>query len=83
VKWLLRDRYDSVTHLASFGRPVLVVVAERDSIVPPRFGKALYDSLAEPGQLKVVKAAEHNDWMGRVDEAWWREAIGFLLAPLH
>jgi alpha-beta hydrolase superfamily lysophospholipase len=27
VKWLLRDRYDSVTHLALFGHPVLVVVA--------------------------------------------------------
>ena len=53
VKWLLRDRYDSVTHLASFGRPVLVVVAERDSIVPPHFGEALYNSLAEPRQLMV------------------------------
>ncbi|MDB5783050.1 alpha/beta hydrolase [Caballeronia mineralivorans] len=83
VKWLLRDRYDSVTHLASFGRPVLVVVAERDSIVPPRFGEALYNSLAEPRQLMVVKAAEHNDWIGRVDETWWREAISFLLTPSH
>ncbi|SAK77732.1 alpha/beta hydrolase [Caballeronia ptereochthonis] len=81
VKWLLRDRYDSMAHLASFGRPVLVVVAERDSIVPQRFGEKLYDSLAEPRRLLVVKAAEHNDWMGRVDETWWREAIGFLLAP--
>ena len=79
VKWLLRDQFDSVTHLASFGRPILVVIAERDSIVPARFGKALYNSLAEPRQLMVVKAADHNDWIGRVDETWWREAIGFLL----
>lgn len=83
VKWLLRDRYDSVTHLASFGRPVLVAVAERDSIVPPRFGEALYNSLAEPRRLMVVKAAEHNDWIGRVDETWWRESISFLLTPSH
>jgi alpha-beta hydrolase superfamily lysophospholipase len=83
VKWLLRDRYDSVTHLALFGRPVLVVVAERDSIVPPRFAEAVYDSLAEPRRLMVVKAAEHNDWNGRVDERWWRDAIGFLLTPPH
>jgi fermentation-respiration switch protein FrsA (DUF1100 family) len=83
VKWLLRDRYDSVTHLALFGHPVLVVVAERDSIVPPRFGEALYSTLAEPRQLMVVKAAEHNDWIGCVDEPWWREAIGFLLTPSH
>jgi fermentation-respiration switch protein FrsA (DUF1100 family) len=79
VKWLLRDRYDSVTHLATFARPVLIVIAECDSIVPPRFGEALYHSLAEPRQLIVVKAAEHNDWMSRVDEFWWRKAVDFLL----
>ncbi|WP_429347698.1 alpha/beta hydrolase [Paraburkholderia sp. Clong3] len=65
VKWLLRDRYDSVTHLASLGRPVLVVVAERDSIVPPALRRSA---------LQLA---------GRVDETWWREAIGFLLTPSH
>ncbi|RQQ52927.1 alpha/beta hydrolase [Burkholderia stagnalis] len=83
VKWLLRDRYDSATHLASFGHPVVVAVAERDSIVPARFGKALYDALADPKRLTVMKSAEHNDWISVVDEAWWRHAIGFLLAPTH
>ncbi len=42
VKWLLRDRYDSAAHLASLGGPVMVAVAARDDIVPPRFGIALY-----------------------------------------
>ncbi|TMI06914.1 MAG: alpha/beta hydrolase [Betaproteobacteria bacterium] len=79
VKWLLRDRYDSVTHLASFGRPILVAVAERDSIVPARFGTALYEALSEPKRLTVLKGAEHNDWPGRVDDAWWSEATNFLL----
>ncbi|KVC65911.1 alpha/beta hydrolase [Burkholderia stagnalis] len=83
VKWLLRDRYDSAAHLGSFGRPVVVAVAERDSIVPARFGKALYDALADPKRLTVMKSAEHNDWISVVDEAWWRHAIGFLLAPTH
>lgn len=80
VKWLVHDRYDSVTHLAAFRRPVLVVVAERDSIVPARFGEALHNALSGPKQLKIVEAAEHNDWIGHVDNSWWREAIGFLLA---
>lgn len=79
VKWLLRDRYDSAAQLASFDRPVLVVVAERDSVVPARFGAALYEALTAPKQLAVVKDAEHNDWVTRVDDVWWREAITFLL----
>jgi pimeloyl-ACP methyl ester carboxylesterase len=79
VTWLLRDRYESTANLASFGRPVVVVVAERDRIVPARFGVALYDALAEPKRLTRVAAADHNDWVHRVDDAWWRQALGFLL----
>jgi uncharacterized protein len=79
VKWLLRDRYDTVDHLASFDRPVLIAVAERDNIVPARFGVALYEALAAPKRLMILKAAGHNDWPARVDKTWWREAITSLL----
>ena len=79
VKWLLRDRYDSASHLASFGRPILVAVAERDSIVPARFGSALYEALRGPKRLAVLKAADHNDWFDRLDDRWWLEATSFLL----
>jgi len=27
-----------------------------------------------------VPGAGHNDWPGRVDAAWWRQAVDFLLA---
>jgi pimeloyl-ACP methyl ester carboxylesterase len=77
----IKDNSDSITYLASFDRPVLVVVAERDSIVPAQLGKALYNALPGPKQLIVVIAAEHNDWISHVDDAWWQEAINILLAP--
>ena len=79
VGWLLRDRYDSAAHLAHFGRPVAVVVAERDDIVPARFGKALFDSLVEPKRLWLLDGAGHNDWARRVDAAWWARAVDWLL----
>jgi pimeloyl-ACP methyl ester carboxylesterase len=75
VKWMLRDRYDSAAHLASFGHPVVVAVAEHDSIVPTGFGIALYESLKGPKHLMLIKAAGHNDWPDRVDAGWWQEAI--------
>jgi pimeloyl-ACP methyl ester carboxylesterase len=81
VKWLLNDQYDSAAHLSAFDRPVLVVVAERDSIVPTRFSEALYRALPGPRRLIVVKDAEHNDWIAHIDESWWREAIDFVLTP--
>jgi alpha-beta hydrolase superfamily lysophospholipase len=80
VQWLLRDHYDSAAHLASLGRPVMVAIAARDSIVPPQFGQALYAALGEPKRLAVIDGAEHNDWFARLDDAWWQEAIAFLLS---
>jgi pimeloyl-ACP methyl ester carboxylesterase len=80
VRWLLRDRYDSAAHLASFGRPILVVVAERDRIVAARFGVALHEALGEPRQLAVIEDAGHNDWPRHLDAGWWRRAASFLLA---
>jgi pimeloyl-ACP methyl ester carboxylesterase len=80
VRWLLRDRYDSVAHLAAFGRPVVVAVAEQDDIVPPHFGNALYRGLPEPKLWLPLPGAGHNDWPGRVDAAWWQQAVNFMLA---
>ncbi len=79
VRWFLRDRYDSVSNLASYDRPVVVAIAERDDIVPARFGLALYESLSAPKQLRLMGGAGHNDWVQAIDEAWWRDVIGFLL----
>jgi len=78
VGWLLRDRYDSVANLSGYTGRVAVVIAEQDSIVPPKLGRALFESLPEPKRLWIVPAADHNDWLGRVDAAWWRSLIGFL-----
>jgi pimeloyl-ACP methyl ester carboxylesterase len=79
VTWMLRDRYDSAAALAAFGAPVVVVVAERDSIVPARFALALYESLKGPKHLMLIEGAEHNDWADRVDPSWWQEAISRAL----
>jgi hypothetical protein len=48
---MLRDGYDTQARLASFDRPVVVAVAERDSLVPARFGVALHAALGGPKRL--------------------------------
>jgi fermentation-respiration switch protein FrsA (DUF1100 family) len=79
VRWLLRDRYDTVKNLEAFRRPVTLVLAELDEIVPARFGLTLFERLAHPKSLLVVPSAGHNDWPLRVDGVWWRSAIEPLL----
>jgi uncharacterized protein len=75
VKWMLRDEYDSAAHLARFDRPVVVAVAERDSVVPAKFGIALHDALRGPKRLVVIEGSDHNDWPALVDASWWRAAV--------
>lgn len=60
-------------------RPVVAAVAERDSIVPARFGTARHAELDGPKRLLVIEAADHNDWPYRVDAGWWRAATAFAL----
>ena len=79
VGWLLRDRYDSAENLAAYRGRVAVVVAERDSIVPAKFGRALYEGLSAPKRLWTVPGTDHNDWPLRVDDAWWAGLMEFLL----
>lgn len=63
--------------------PVAVLVAERDSIIPARFGRHLYQQLGAPKRLWQVPGAEHNDWLGYVDEGWWAEMAEHLLPVLR
>jgi len=79
MPWLLRDAYDSEAHLARFPHPVLVAVAGADTLVPARFGIALHAALAGPKRLAVIPGAEHNQLLHRLDAAWWRDALAFLL----
>lgn len=79
VRWMLRDEYDSAARLAAFDRPVVIAVAERDRVVPARFGIALHGSLKGPRHLLVIPASDHNDWPDRVDDGWWRDVIATFL----
>lgn len=81
LAWLVHDRYDSVAHLAGYRGRVVVVVAERDRIVPAEFGRALFAGLAAAKALRVVAGADHNDWFEHADDAWWRETMRALRPP--
>jgi pimeloyl-ACP methyl ester carboxylesterase len=76
----LRDRYDSVAHLAGWSGPSAVIVVERDRIVPAESGRALFAALAGDKRLRVVAGADHNDWMARVGPDWWRETLAPMLS---
>jgi pimeloyl-ACP methyl ester carboxylesterase len=78
ARHLTRDRYDSVSNLITFDKPVAVAIAEADEVVPSRHSMRLYDALSAPKRLWRFKGAGHNSWPANPGDKWWEEAMLFL-----
>ena len=61
VRWLLRDRYDSVDYIAKVHCPLLIVHGERDEIIPVGMGRELLALANPPKQIATFKEAGHAD----------------------
>lgn len=61
ARQLVRDRFDSAAKIASVRAPVLVIHGERDRVVPPRFGRKLFEAANEPKESRFIAGAGHND----------------------
>jgi pimeloyl-ACP methyl ester carboxylesterase len=79
VRWLLKDRYDSIDNLKSFKGRIAVVGAGRDELIPIRHAQNLYHSLSgEATRMWTIEAAGHNDWPMYTDTTWWKEVMDFV-----
>ncbi|MEX0924256.1 MAG: alpha/beta hydrolase [Rhodovibrionaceae bacterium] len=60
AKWLVLDRFDNLTRIASIEAPILILHGEQDRVMPSSHGRRL----AEAGRrvsLQLFPAAGHND----------------------
>jgi uncharacterized protein len=80
VAWLLRDRYDSVSLASKVKAPVLVLLAERDRLIPRRHSERLIAALpASQVDVRMIEAVNHDSI---IDAPAYRTAVReFLLAP--
>jgi len=76
ARWLLRDKYRSDVYLKNYSGPVAFILAGRDTVIPCRFGRRLYDGYRGPKQVWEVREAGHNE-IHEVGISWWKEAIEF------
>jgi pimeloyl-ACP methyl ester carboxylesterase len=60
VRALVRDRYDSIAHLAHYAGPVLVIHAGRDEVVPAANTRRLIASLPRQPQVLELPQSGHN-----------------------
>jgi pimeloyl-ACP methyl ester carboxylesterase len=77
---LVPDAYPSLRLIRSLQVPLLVLHGERDEIVPPLHGQALYDAATCPKRLELLPGVGHNDLVARAG-AGWAEAIATWARP--
>jgi alpha-beta hydrolase superfamily lysophospholipase len=66
--------FDAARQIAGLRLPVLVVHGERDRMVPPALGRALYERANEPKRFVLVPHAQHHD-TDELGQAQYRQAL--------
>ncbi len=59
ARWMIWDKWDSLTRIARISTPLLVLHGDKDTVVPRRFGQTLFDTALEPKEMIVVAEAAH------------------------
>ena len=78
VRWLLQDRFDSRQRAGELDNPVLVLMAERDRVIPSIRSERLIEAF-KAGQVhrQVIAGADHNN-IGLAPA--YRQALGNFFA---
>jgi pimeloyl-ACP methyl ester carboxylesterase len=69
VALLLRHPFDAAADAKKNRMPLLAIVGDSDSIIPPARSRALFDTWAGPKTWLAIPGADHND-LGARDEFW-------------
>ena len=81
VRLFLKDTYDTIGNLRHYRGRIAIIGAERDEVIPLGHARALFESLSGNKKMYIIKGAGHNDWLEKVDPAWWKEITDFIGSP--
>jgi uncharacterized protein len=74
---LITQRFEAVEQIRRVRAPVLVVHGERDSLIPPELGRALYDAAPGPKRFELVEGGSHHS-TNSVGRDQYRRALAEL-----
>lgn len=74
----LRERYASAEKIGRAACPVLVIHGDRDELIPPQEGLALFEAAPAPKELYLVEGAGHNDVSMVAGDEYARRIASFL-----
>jgi uncharacterized protein len=83
VRLLLKDRYENDRKIAKVASPVLIIHGERDSVIPFRLGRKLFDLAVSPKVWLAIPNADHNDLAFAGGKLYWDTIESFLEKALN
>jgi fermentation-respiration switch protein FrsA (DUF1100 family) len=79
VKWLMRNRYDSLGIISRYSGPLLISHGTADTLVPYRLGRRLFEAASSSNkQFFTIEGGGHND----PEPADYEQAFDSFLASL-
>lgn len=82
VRWLLRDRFESIRYIGRVKAPILVLHGEQDKIVPASLGRKLFAAAPLPKIAYFIGDATHYTLYDHGAFSKIRDFLGRLLKPL-
>lgn len=61
--YLLRDKWDTQESIKNYSGETLLIIAQKDSVIAPRFAQSLFEAMSSPKDRIIVQGADHNDWL--------------------
>ncbi len=75
VRLLMKDQFRSTDHISAVTAPLLIIHGAADTIVPARYGKALFAAANEPKELAIIEGFGHDVLF---EEATWAKEVEFF-----
>jgi fermentation-respiration switch protein FrsA (DUF1100 family) len=72
---LMANRYDNLSKIGTYRRPVFITHGTADEVIPFSLGKELFEAANEPKRFLPLDGATHN---GGLDERFYTELRRFL-----
>jgi fermentation-respiration switch protein FrsA (DUF1100 family) len=81
IRWVMRNRFDSLSKLDCCKQPIFIAHGDADSIVPFSHSERLFQAACGPKEFLRMPGADHND---HIDDYFFVALRGFLAkaAPL-
>jgi fermentation-respiration switch protein FrsA (DUF1100 family) len=61
VRWLMRNRFDSLSKIGGCRQPVLVAHGTADGLIPFSQGRRLFEAANEPKEFFAMEGCSHNE----------------------